>query len=111
MNDEPPRPATYSTRLVISVLIFSLSWPTQLLFWACPVFDIPLQVTRPAARYALLSITILSSLLVRYVGRQEFGRILQVGGRFHVTGVQAIVIPLVVVTYSTFMIWALGLLD
>lgn len=105
-----PSASYYSTPMVITTLIFALSWTTTVALWGCRFIDIPVPLFSPAVRYTHMSIVVLSTILVRYVGKSELERTIKHRGQLQVTGFQSILIVIIVVSYAVLVMWALGIL-
>lgn len=101
----------YSTQMVITFFIFSLSWATTVMLWGCRIIDIPLPLFSPTVRYTHMSIVVLSTILVRLIGKSEFKKTIKHQQHLHVTGFQSFLIVVVMVSYAVLVLWVLGLLQ
>jgi hypothetical protein len=108
MEDEPPEPPTVSTLLVISMLVFGLSWGMYLWIWVSRIFGIILPLQSPTFRNIHLAMAIFSFLLVRYAGREEHRRALMMRGRFQLTGIQSVLVAIMVIAFGIFVAFLIG---
>ncbi len=109
MNNDPP--PVFSTFIVMTVMICMFSLMTEAILVGCHLFFGKIPGDNPVAHYLLLTVACLSSGFVRLYGWDLFVRTGQREHPLHLTGVQSVLVTLLVISYSIFVGWTFGLFN
>jgi|GEM_PF-2235653 hypothetical protein len=101
-------PRTFSTFLVLSVLICFMSWGTELFFLICQLVIGKLPGDSAAAHAALITVAVSSSIFVRASGSKQLAAVAHLRGKLQLTRGQSVVVTVFIVSYSVFLTWAIG---
>ena len=109
MNNDPP--PVFSTFIVITVMICMFSLMTEAILVCCHLSSGKIPGDNPVAHYLLLAVACLSSGFVRLYGWDQFVRTGQRERPLHPTSVQSVLVTILVISYSIFVGWTLGVFN